>query len=383
MDDPRVIIAIIFLLVILFVVIYGRWRVHHPLPTNSPPELLWRLLTLSPPNNTAYDALLHKAYDAYEAGELELAEQQFTEAISAQPGNVEAYYRRAYIRAKQKKFSEAAEDFSRALEIEPEHLQTHLLQSAMLIYDQQEYTQAIDNLNKAIEFARSQHRKHVDYGVYISSTEKWHSAVTDQLSRLLYLRAVAYSMVKQNEQAIADYSELIDLNESSTENKAELHVQRGHLFLAQGSYAAARQDFDTALKADESSVRAYDGRAAVFYHQGDYQQAVHYWTQAISLEPDTAMLYNNRGEARFAAACYEDALADFEKALELQLESRHAQAGKAIAQYMLGSEADARAVWQQLIADDARYGDINAVADDLRWATPLTEAARKLNQSLD
>jgi Flp pilus assembly protein TadD len=106
------------------------------------------------------------------------------------------------------------------------------------------YQGAVDDLTRALE------RTPNDYLV-------WHE------------RAVAYTYLKKDAEAIADYGKSIRLNNTVP----TAYRGRGSALLRQGKPAEAMSDFDRALQLKPDYVLAYRGRAAAYRELGMKDEA--------------------------------------------------------------------------------------------------------------
>lgn len=65
-------------------------------------------------------------------------------------------------------------------------------------------------------------------------------------------------------------------------------VARGYAAFMNGDYAAARREYDAALRADPRSIDALNGMAATARRSGLVEQAEAYWTRALEVDPKDA-----------------------------------------------------------------------------------------------
>lgn len=112
--------------------------------------------------------------------------------------------------------------------------------------------------------------------------------------------------------------------------------------------------------------------------EGDYFGAISDLTESIRLDPYDPDNYCNRGEAYFAVSQFDKALDDFQKFNELAPDDDLATADLALIKYVMGNISEAHLLWDILLNLDTRYRDVNWVRQELNWAEPLVEEARKL-----
>ena len=115
------------------------------------------------------------------------------------------------------------------------------------------------------------------------------------------------------EQAIADYSQAIQLNPKY----ADAYNNRGIVYRKQGKYDLAIADYNQAIQLNPKDAEAYNNRGGVYLKQGKYDLAIAEFNQAIQLNPKYAKAYYNRGLTYKNKRNMEKAISDFEKAADL------------------------------------------------------------------
>ena len=80
---------------------------------------------------------------------------------------------------------------------------------------------------------------------------------------------------------------------------AEAYHQRGLIHRETGSEEKALADFSQAIELDQSSPEPYFQRAELYLGLAEYQNAIPDLDQVISLDPQNALAYAHRAEAYF------------------------------------------------------------------------------------
>ena len=107
-----------------------------------------------------------------------------------------------------------------------------------------------------------------------------------------YNRGVAYSDLKQYQQAINDYTQAIRIDPSLVPAYNNRGVTYGRL----KQYQQAINDFDQAIRLDPSLTQAYSNRGITYAGLKQYQQAIKDYTQAIRIDPNfAASAYTSSG----------------------------------------------------------------------------------------
>lgn len=136
----------------------------------------------------------------------------------------------------------------------------------------------------------------------------------------------------------------------------------------EGSYAAARDAFDTAARANPRSATSINNRGVARARLGDLDGATADYTEAMRLVPSDAEFVFNRGNAYAAGGNYPAAINDFSAAVTLS-------PGYAQAYFNRGTVR-------------AAVGDTAGAVTDWQWAVdverdPWTKAAMRRGAGLD
>jgi tetratricopeptide (TPR) repeat protein len=136
----------------------------------------------------------------------------------------------------------------------------------------------------------------------------------------------------------------------------------------EGSYAAAREAFDTAARVNPRSATSINNRGVARARLGDLDGAIADYTEAMRLAPTEAEFIFNRGNAYAAIGNYPAAINDFTAAVALS-------PGYAQAYFNRGTLR-------------AAVGDTPGAVSDWQWAVdverdPWTKAAMRRSARLD
>jgi tetratricopeptide (TPR) repeat protein len=120
-------------------------------------------------------------------------------------------------------------------------------------------------------------------------------------------------------QFFAVCNQALTLEDLDTRDRAGTYINRGILFLARGSYADARNDFDSAVTIMPSLGEAYTNRGAALVGLRRYEEAISDLDRGLELksgEPEKA--YFNRALAEEGLDRVKDAYFDYVRAAELK-----------------------------------------------------------------
>lgn len=222
----------------------------------------------------------------------------YTRAIAADPGLVDAYYRRA------------------------------------LVYQRKELTAAcIMDLDRVV-------------------------SASPDFPNALYYRGIAYARLSKHEQAIQDLSQFI----ARADRNPKAYYERGKSYLALKDFERARRDFDQAIELDPDQASGYFYRGLTYYWEGHYNSAVLDYTRALLYDPNSLPNYVNRCWALALLGRAAKAKEDCDKALVLNPQSPHAHDASAFVLWQLGNKdgalaalAKARSLDSGFMAPRERY----------------------------
>jgi tetratricopeptide (TPR) repeat protein len=105
---------------------------------------------------------------------------------------------------------------------------------------------------------------------------------------------LTYAKMKDDNRALANCNEAVRLAPQSTNallNRASIHY-------ATRNYAGAIADYDQIIRLDTKSAKAFYGRGIAYQAKGDDEHAIADYSEAIRLKPDYAEAYGARGTLR-------------------------------------------------------------------------------------
>ena len=179
------------------------------------------------------------------------AAQEFSAAIKADPKDSKHYLNRANAYRAAGKLQEAAADFTKYGELEPDRADGFSGRGKVKV-SQKDYDGAIEDLTKALEMDDDVDTYRFRAFAYISKND-YEKAIEDYTKVLdkkstdpqaLERRAFAYRNLKQYDKAIEDLTKLLEGNEKD----AEAYRARGYAYSLTDDNAKAEADFNKVLK---------------------------------------------------------------------------------------------------------------------------------------
>ena len=201
-----------------------------------------------------------------------------------------AYLYRAISKHNLEDYYGAIEDYSRAIEINPNSEMTYY-NRAKSKYDLRDYKGAFEDFTRAIEIKPN-------FGFAYNN------------------RGISTNDLKDYKSAIEDYTRAIEINP----NFALSYNNRGVSKTNLKDYKGAIEDFTRAIEIDPKYVMPIYNRAFTKFKQENYIGAVLDNTRAIEIDPNLSRAYNNRAMAKFKLGNKKGACNDFKMAVSLKLD---------------------------------------------------------------
>jgi tetratricopeptide (TPR) repeat protein len=185
-------------------------------------------------------------------------------------------------------YEEALRDFTQALTLAPDDIQT-LAQRGVTYHQLGHYEKAVADFTHTLELAPA---------------DVW----------TLRQRGRSYLDMDQYEEALADFTRALDL----APDDAWTLGQRGNTYRWMGRYyEEALADFTHALDLAPDLAWVWSARGETYRRLGRYREALADFTHALDLVPNDAWALDHRGAAYRHLGRYREAVADFTHALEL------------------------------------------------------------------
>jgi len=113
------------------------------------------------------------------------------------------------------------------------------------------------------------------------------------------------------------YREAIDAYRGGSQTAPVTWNKIGIAYHQLGDLAAARRNYEKAMKLDKTYADAVNNDGTVFYAQKKYGPAISRYRKAIQLRPEAASFWSNLGTAYYSRGRFKEMTAAYQKALEL------------------------------------------------------------------
>lgn len=297
-------------------------------------------------------------------GRLEDAATAFAEAVSVKPDYVQAYIALAGAHLLLGRHEAAIASFDAALAIEPANSGALLgLAGALLKVSRHE--EAVGWFERTIGAAPGDPQAYsglagclAALGRHAEAAAAFETALEIEPSNIALLLGLAASQAKlsRHDQAIATYRKAI----ATARDNPQAYLGLGDVLRAQGRNAEAIAHYERALLLAPKNAEALNNLGIALAAVGRPEEAVTQYREAIALLPDLALLHNNLGTALEALGETEAALASYERALSLNPELSEARLGFATVLGHLGRFADARPIFEGMLASGTTSTKIRA-----------------------
>jgi tetratricopeptide (TPR) repeat protein len=228
---------------------------------------------------------LRRAGIFLDAGKMDQAIADFTQVLSAEPGNVVALAGRGYAYVWKHQFDKSGADLSAAAAIEPSNAAVLSAQGLQAEF-QNKFAEAIAYYSRALQSDPN------------NGFMRGH-------------RAICERSLNQNDAALADSEFAL----KTTPTWLDLRVLRANIFRGAGKRDLVAAEADAMTKDNPNSAYAWVGAAKTYAALGQRDRAMKAFDRALAIKPE-AYIYVNRSEVR-AKSDIAGRMADLDAALKL------------------------------------------------------------------
>jgi len=234
---------------------------------------------------------------------------------------------------KEKKYSEALDQFKKILDIDPSHFEAQL-GIAQILKEEGEADEAVAEYEKAMALKKEDPRAYKDLAeIYWSEgkkyrVEKKYPEALDQFKKLLDIDpghfeaqlSIAQILREQGktDEAVREYEKAIKLKKDdprASKDLAGIYWNEGKKFWTEKKYSEALDQFKKLLDIDPGHFEAQLRMAQILREQGKTDQAVREYEKAIRLKKedpraykDLGFIYEGRPDPKNALRYYQDYL---------------------------------------------------------------------------
>lgn len=307
------------------------------------------------PTTDAVRALLNEGRALHGAGELEKALKVYDKAIKTDHTAAVLYNARGLVYMDLKKYYDAINDFSRALELAPSFANA-LNNRGLAKYNLNDFGNALEDFNQSLALDSTLAVAYSNRGLVYLQTEEYDKAHNDFLTateldpdkamyhynlgvsaaemglyekalgayrksmQLGMLTASVYNykgvseyQLEQYDSAVVSFLVAIKMDKES----ATYHENLGRTYYELAQYKDSEKQFQLSLEIDPDQHNLYNMLGLCSFSEENYKASIKRFSQAIELNPDNALYFDNRASAREELEDYEGAIADCSESIKL------------------------------------------------------------------
>lgn len=249
----------------------------------------------------AYEnALFLRAESFLSLQKYKLAIDDYTRVIKVRKTSdsytAEYFLKRAVAKMESKDFRGAYQDFSSAFKIIPEYVEGHYEYSRFKYLTLKDKTEAIREINKAIELdnkAGKYYARRAEYKAHISKYD--------------------YEGDKYLQEAVEDLNIAVSLEGENVQFRQLRSAYNKEL----GEPDEAIEDYDVMIEINPDRVEAYTERGLIEMQNDQYKEAISDFSKSIELQPRKEYNYRYRGLCKHNILDFGGAYNDYTKSIEL------------------------------------------------------------------
>lgn len=261
--------------------------------------------------------------------------ERLEQEIADDPENDQAYFLRGEYYFEQKNYKKAQNDYYRATQINPEYNLARIAlgyvysmqnnqESACMQFAQAQklypatsneahWLEEITNVTRRISDDNQNMYNYGIRGTKLADFTLYQQAIADYSQAIdleknydlnYYNRGLAYNEVKEYQLAIRDFSKAIELNPDDEWN----YNDRGNSYTALKQYDLAIADYHKGLELAPTQGVLHNNLAIVYFDLEAFDLAIEYFKNAVEYAPDEASFHINLAEVNICADRYDDAL---------------------------------------------------------------------------
>jgi len=254
----------------------------HAEEINTKKEILWF-------------SYFNQGIENYKNNNLETAVQNFKNAITLKPDDMNAYKNLALCYSNLEDDEKTISTLTKAVEIDPDNVDMQRT-LGVAYYQAHEFEKAIDVFQEVAEKTKSD------------------TAQADIYAEAIQRIAFSYDQLGQSEKAIDAYKKALNVFPDNT----DLIYNLGRLYYMQENYEKAIDNFKQIAENNPNDYDAVYNTAMAYLRAEKNEEAIPYFKKAIEIKPDSYDAWNNLGVVYVRANMPEKGKEAFDKADEIK-----------------------------------------------------------------
>jgi tetratricopeptide (TPR) repeat protein len=296
------------------------------------------------------EALLGRAMQAHQAGDLVTAQAVYAKVLRANPRNFGALYALGVSYCQQGQHARGVSFLEQALAVQPDYAEAHSnLASALNALSR--HDEAVAHSERAVALDPACAEAYCNLGNALHALGRYEEAIVRHEQALVLKPALAeaycnlgniFHTVGRHEESIARYEQALALDPAC----AEAHNNLGNALHALARHDEAIVRYEQALVLKPTSADAHCNLASALNALSRHDEAAAHSERALALRPDFAQAHNNLGNTYKALARYDEAIARYEQALALKPDLAEAESNMGLVLLALGRHAEGWAPYE-------------------------------------
>ena len=286
-------------------------------------------------------------------GHSELAIDDFTQAIKINPHYIFAYNNRGIAHDRNGNYQMAIDDFTRTIQINPKYIFAYHNRAAVHDHNGnyqmalKDYTQAIRTNPESDHAYFGRGNTHVNMGNHQLAIDDYTQAIriNRNFADAYFNRGNAHINIGNSQLAIYDFTQVIKINPK----RDDAYVGRGTIYDNNGNYRMALRDYTQAILINHLNTDAYHNRGNTHRHMENYQLAIDDFSQAINIDPEDAGIYTNRGNTHRSMENYQLAIDDYTQAIRIDPRYVNAYINRGGTHILMGNQEQGKADYAEAI----------------------------------
>lgn len=245
-----------------------------------------------------------------------------TEAIASAPDLAEAYFARGRAYQMTGQLQEALGDYGKAIELNDSYLQARLCRALLLDRSLAKPDEAAKDYARILEIEPDSEVGHLVAGISLYQQGKFAKALPS-LEKAVALNgrdeSALYYLIRCHLQ-LGDHEKAETVATTAHElypaNEIYLNL-RGLSFYHRGRWKEALRDYEAALALNGRNADSWSNLGLLWQDRGDAKRAYECYSKAIEISPNTPLYLKNRANFLMRQERAEEALPDIEKALSI------------------------------------------------------------------
>lgn len=265
---------------------------------------LFYLFVASSAQDLSAGKLRSKGEEAFVSGQYEDALRYYGHAVMLEPENAINHFKLFRVHQRMRRYAEALNNLSRALELTPDS-QDYRLQKVKLLKSLGQCEEALvvvqllqgqDDLKQQVKSCADD----IQSAQQMIFAERWQEA-----------------------------AQFLDRAMKHVEQATDLTFQRAQAMYHLGDYYGTISDLGRVLKAHSNHIEAYELRGQAYFRLGDHDTAVNHYREGLKLDPEhkgckaghkfvkSIEKKNKRGDDAFANGKFDDAIVNWWQAINI------------------------------------------------------------------